>query len=188
MIDLLKWEHKTTEFIETVNPRGQVPVLEDGGHRFWDSGACLVYIARKFQRLDWLPIEPAAMAEVMQWVFMAETEIQFGLQYGRRGVMRDRWVIGSAANKAQYQAIGRMALTAMEWRLRHHDWLALDHITIADIACYPYVFHAHEAGLSLDDYSGIHAWLARCRETPNWAAAPSPPTRHYADMPEPEKA
>jgi glutathione S-transferase len=188
LIDLLKWEHKTAEFVATVNPRGQVPVLEDEGRHFWDSGACLVYIARKFDRQDWLPIEPAGMAEVLQWVFMAETEIQFGLQYGRRGVMRDRWVIGSAANKAQYQKIGRMALSAMETRLRHHDWLALDRITIADIACYPYVFHAHEADLSLDDYPGIRAWLERCSAMPNWAAAPKPPTRHYADMPEPQKA
>jgi glutathione S-transferase len=188
LIDLLTWEHKTTEFIATVNPRGQVPVLEDEGHHFWDSGACLIYIARKFDRQDWLPIEPAAMAEVLQWVFMAETEIQFGLQYGRRGVMRDRWVIGSAANKAQYQAIGRMALSAMETRLRQHDWLALDRITIADIACYPYVFHAHEADLSLDDYPAIRGWLERCRAVPNWAAAPKPPTRHYADRPEPQKA
>lgn len=183
MIDLLKWEHKTKGFIANVNPRGQVPVLEDDGRKFWDSGACLVYLARKFERLDWLPIEPAAMAEVLQWVFMAETEIQFGLQYGRRGVMRDRWVIGSAANKCQYQAIGKMALNAMESRLSDHHWLALDRITIADIACYPYVFHAHEADLPLDPYPGIRAWLARCQARPNWAAAPRPPTRYYADMP-----
>ena len=41
------------------------------------SGACLVYLARKFDRRDWLPIEAAAMAEVLQWVFMAETGVQF---------------------------------------------------------------------------------------------------------------
>ena len=188
LIDLLTWEHKSKDFMATVNPRGQVPVLEDGGRRFWDSGACLVYLARKFDRLDWLPIEPAPMAEVLQWVFMAETEIQFGLQYTRRGLMRDRWIIGSAANKDQFQAIGRMALAAMQARLRDHEWLALDHITIADIACFPYVFHAPEAGLSFDDYPAIAPWLARCQARPNWSPAPKPPTRHYADMPDAEDA
>src|SRR5665213_918382 len=183
LVDLLTWEHKAKEFITTVNPRGQVPVLEDEGQRFWDSGACLVYIARKFNRSDWLPIEPAPMAEVLQWVFMAETEIQFGLQYTRRGVMRDRWVIGTAENKAQFQVFGKIALNAMEWRLHDHEWLALDRITIADIACYPYVFHAAEAELPLDDYPGIRAWLARCQATPGWSPAPQPPTRDYADMP-----
>jgi glutathione S-transferase len=183
MVDLLTWEHKRKDFIEQINPRGQVPVLEDEGRRFWDSAACMVYIARKYDRTDWLPIEAAAMAEVMQWVSMAATEIQFGLQYGRRGMMRDRWVIGSEANKAQYQAFGTMALQALERRLRDHDWVALDRITIADVACFPYVLHAPEAGLGLDPYSGIRAWLARCQARPNWAAPPRRPTRHYADMP-----
>ena len=182
-VDLLTWEHKSAEFITRFNPRGQVPVLEDDGHVIWDSGACLVYLARKFDRADWLPTEPGPMAEVLQWVFMAETEIQFGLQYGRRGVMRDRWIIGSKDNQAQYQSIGRMALDAMETRLKAHDWLAADRITIADIACFPYVYHAPEAGLPLDAYPGIAAWLARCASLPNWAPAPQPPTRHYADQP-----
>jgi glutathione S-transferase len=183
MVDLLKWEHKTQAFIDTINPRGQVPVLEDDGHLFWDSAACLVYIARKYDRTDWLPIEPAAMAEVMQWVSMAATEIQFGLQYGRRGMKRDRWVIGSSANAEQYREFGMMALSTLERRLRDHEWVALNRITIADIACFPYVLHAPEAGLPLDAYPGIRAWLARCQARPNWAAAPRAPTRDYADMP-----
>jgi len=179
-VDLLKWEHKTQAFMQTMNPRGQVPVLEDEGKRFWDSGACLVYIARKFQRNDWLPLAAGDMAEVMQWVCLAATEIQFGLQYARRGVMRDRWLVG---NLEQLQAIGKLGLGALEWRLRDHDWLALDHITIADIACFPYVFYAPQARIALEPYPGIRAWLARCRSRPNWASAPNAPRRDYPDMP-----
>lgn len=180
-VDLLKWQHKSAAFRVGFNPRGQVPVLEDDGHRFWDSAACLVYIARKHGREDWLPTDAAGLAEVMQWLALAGTEIQFGLQYARRGVMRDRWVAG---NLEELQAIGRLALEALEWRLKDHDWLALDRITIADIACFPYVFHAPEAKLPLDPYPGIECWLARCQARPNWARAPEPPTRHYADLPQ----
>lgn len=177
IIDTGKWEHKSEDFLANVNPRGQVPVLEDAGRRFWDSAAILVYLARKYDRRDWLPIEAGDLAEVMQWVAMAATEIQFGLQYCRRGVMRDRWVIGDASHKAQYHAFGTMALGALEQRLSAHDWVALDRITIADIACFPYVFHAHEADLSLDGYPATRAWLARCQARPRWAAAPQPPTK-----------
>lgn len=126
-VDTLKWEHKTERFMSQFNPRGQVPVLEDEGRRYWDSAACLVYVARKFEREDWLPIDPAGMAEVMHWVSLAASEIQFGLQYARRGVIRDRWIAG---NLKQLQAIGKLALGALEWRLKDHDWLALDRITI----------------------------------------------------------
>jgi glutathione S-transferase len=178
-VDLLQWEHKTEQFMNEFNPRGQVPVLEDDGKRYWDSAACLVYIARKYGREDWLPTDAAGMAEVMQWVSMGGSEIQFGLQYTRRGVMRDRWIAG---NLEQLQAIGKVALRALEWRLKDHDWLALDRITIADIACFPYVYNAPEAKLPLDPYPGIARWVERCMERPNWAAAPNPPTRDYPDM------
>ena len=183
MIDLLTWEHKTAEFRRDINPRGQVPVLEHDGRRFWDSAAAMVYIARLTERTDWLPVDAAGLAEVTLWLTMAANEIQFGLQYARRGVMRDRWVIGSAENHAEYKVFGKTALDTLEWRLHDHDWVALDRITIADIACFPYTLHAEEAGLPLDPYPGIRAWLQRCQAMHRWAAAPQRPTRHYADMP-----
>ena len=67
VLDLSKHEHKNPEFLK-INPRGEVPVLEDDGAVIWDSGACLVYIARKHGGERWLPIAPATMAEVMQWL------------------------------------------------------------------------------------------------------------------------
>ena len=173
-IDLPAWEHKKDSFIASLNPRGQVPVLEDEGYIIWDSGACMVYLARKFGRPDWLPVEAGAMAEVLQWVFMAETEIQFGLQYARRGLSRGRWIIGNETNHFQYQAVGRMALSAMETRLTKHHWLATERITIADIACFPYVFQAPEAGLSLDRFPAIRDWLDRCLAIPNWSLVREP--------------
>ena len=179
-VDALKWEHKTDRFMNEFNPRGQLPVLEDEGRRYWDSAAGLVYIARKFERNDWLPTDAHGMAEVMQWVSLAASEIQFGLQYARRGVMRGRWIAGDLE---QLQAIGKLALGALEWRMKENDWLALDRITIADVACFPYVYQAPEAKLSLAPYPGITAWLERCRTRPNWAAAPNPPTRDYPDAP-----
>lgn len=183
LIDMHADEHKSPAFVDAINPRGQVPVLEDDGRRFWDSSACLIYLARKFDRQDWLPVEAGDLAEIMQWVAMAGTEIQFGLQYARRGVIRDRWVIGDARSKPQYHAFGRMALDTLERRLSRHDWVALDRITVADIACFPYVSWAHEADLPLDGYPGIRAWLARCLAVPRWAAAPVPPVRISAPHP-----
>jgi len=179
LVDVADREHKSERFMAEVNPRGQLPVLEDEGRRYWDSGASLVYIARKYGREDWLPLDAAGMAEVMLWVSLAASEIQFGLQYARRGVMRDRWIAG---NLEQLQAIGKLALDALEWRLKDHDWLALDRITIADIACFPYVFNSSEAKLPLEPYPGIVRWLARCTARPNWAAAPNPPTRDYPEQ------
>ena len=165
-VDTKNREHKQPAFLK-LNPRGEVPVLEDGGVVIWDSAACLVYIARKHGGEQWLPAAPAAMAEVMQWVALAGNEIQFGLQYARRGVQQDRWTAGTLE---QGQALGRVALNALELRLKGNDWLALGRPTIADVACFPYVETAPEAKIPLDPYPGIVAWLARCKALPGWAA------------------
>ncbi len=166
VIDHSKNEQKQPAFLK-LNPRGEVPVLEDAGSVIWDSAACLVYVARKHGGEQWFPSEPAAMAQVMQWLALAGEEIQFGLQYGRRGVRQGRWTAG---NLEQCQVTGRIALAAMEGRLENHEWLALEHPTIADIACFPYVETAPEARVPLDPYPRIISWLARCKALPGWPA------------------
>jgi glutathione S-transferase len=166
LLDFAKREQKNPEFLR-LNPRGEVPVIEDGGVVIWDSGACLVYLARKFGGEQWLPTAPAPMAEVMQWLSLAASEIQFGLQYARRGLMQGRWTAGTLE---QGHAIARVALSAIEQRLARNEWLALDHPTIADVACFPYVETASESGISLDAYPRINAWLARCKALPDWPA------------------
>lgn len=164
LLDLAKREHKTPEYLR-LNPRGEVPVIEDDGVTLWDTAACLAYIARKHGGETWLPSAPAALGEIMQWLVLAASEIQFGLQYARRGLKQGRWTAG---NLEQGQAIGRIALATMEARLQSNAWLALDHPTIADIACFPYVESAPESGIPLEPYPRIVAWLARCKALPGW--------------------
>jgi glutathione S-transferase len=164
-VDTRNKAHKKQPFL-SLNPRGEVPVLEDDGVVLWDSAAILVYLARKHGGEQWLPVAPGPMAQVMQWVALAGNEIQFGLQYARRGVLQDRWTAGTLE---QGQAMARVALNALELRLADHAWLALDRPTIADIACFPYVETAPEARVPLDPYPAIQAWLARCKALPGWA-------------------
>lgn len=164
-VDTRNKAHKKQPFL-SLNPRGEVPVLEDNGVVLWDSAAILVYLARKHGGEQWLPVAPGPMAQVMQWVALAGNEIQFGLQYARRGNLQDRWTAGTLE---QGQAMGRIALNALELRLKDHSWLALNRPTIADIACFPYIETAPEAGVPLDSYPAIQAWLARCKGLSGWA-------------------
>ena len=164
MVNFRAHEHKSDEY-RKINPRGQVPAIVDGDTVLWDSAACLVYIARTFGGEQWLPSAPAAMAEVMNWVALSGNEMQFGLQYARRGLMRG---ICSAGTHEQMQANGRVALDVLEARLGSNDWLALGQPTIADIACFPYAETAPQGGIALDPYPGIVAWLARCKALPHW--------------------
>ena len=163
MVDSGKKENRTEAFLK-VNPRGEIPAIEDGGKCFWDSTACLVYIARKHGGDKWLPGDPAGMAEVMQWMALAQNEIRYGLQIARGNARGSRkW-----GNLDELQEHGRAGLKVLEARLKTHDWLALDRPTIADVACYPYVHTAPEAGIPLEDYPAIRAWIGRLEALPGW--------------------
>lgn len=162
VVDWDNKEHKQPPFL-AMNPRGQVPVMEIEGKIFWDSAAHLVYIARKYGGERWLPIDPLGLAEVMQWLAFSQSEIHFGLQWAR-GVMKKL----KAGSLHEYQGYGRKALEILDRHLKDREWLAVGRATIADIACYPYVKRTPEAGLVLDDYPAVKAWLARCEALPGW--------------------
>jgi len=165
-IDWENREHKSPAFL-ALNPRGQVPVMEIEGKIFWDSTAHLVYIARKFGGETWLPSDPLAMAEIMQWLAFAQDEVQFGLQWARGVAVYNR----RPESVAGYLQDGKKALDILESQLtRTHDWLALGRATLADIACYPYVKRAPEGNLPLSPYPAVEAWLARCEALPGWIA------------------
>ena len=166
IIDLKNQQHKSAEFLK-INPRGEVPALEDGGKVIWDSAACLAYIARKHGGEQWLPSDPAGLAEVMQWVALAATELQCGLQYARRGVVMGRWTLGTLGDG---QKFGRVALDVCEAHLKNNDWLACGRPTIAEPACFPYIETAPEAKVALEEYPAVVKWMERCKQLPGWVA------------------
>ena len=81
-VDAVKGEQKKPEFLK-LNPRGQVPVVDDEGTIIWDTTAILVYLGRKFGGKYWFPIDPQGAAKVMQWLAMAQDEIRYGLTRAR---------------------------------------------------------------------------------------------------------
>ncbi len=163
LLDFAKKEQKQEPFLR-LNPRGQVPVMEDEGRVFWGSTACLAYIARKHGGDKWLPADPAGVAEVMQWLELAQNELHYGLQWAR-GVKTGIRKIGSYDEYAGY---ARNGLQVLEGRLGSNQWLALGRPTIGDVACYPYVSVAPEGGFRLEDYPGVMAWMKRFEALPGW--------------------
>ncbi len=162
---LLDWagkEHKQSPYLK-INPRGQVPALEAEGHIFWDSSACLVYIARKYGGERWLPTDPAGLGEVMQWLALANNDLHYGLQWAR-GVSTGI----KTGNLEEYQEYGNRGLAVLESHLSNNEWLAQGHVTIADLACYPYVSVSPEGGFKLERFPAVQAWLKRVEALPGW--------------------
>ena len=155
-------ENRTAVFLK-INPRGQVPVLEDDGLIIWDSTAILMYLARRYGDETWLPLDAPGLAAVSQWLAVAQNEILYGLARARAMILFKR-----DGDMQEYQTIGTGILEVMEKHLEHRHWVALDHITIADIACFPYVALAPDAGITLDTYPAIQAWITRIKALPGY--------------------
>ncbi len=161
-VDLLAGYNLKPEF-KQLNPRGQVPVLSDGEVTLWDSLAILVYLARRYGNGQWLPTDPVAEAQVMQWLAVSENELLYGLARSRAIVKLGRPFVLETC-----QAEGKAGLSVLEQHLAQRSWLVTEQPTIADLACYPYVVLAPEGNIDLAPYPAVQAWLKRVESLPGW--------------------
>ena len=165
-IDLMKGEQREPWFLK-LNPRGQVPTLDDDGTVVWDSMAILAYLARKYGGERWFTIDATEMAEVMQWLAVMENETLYGL--GKARLICKFKFPGSLQDA---QLLGRKGLDVLEQRLAANQWLALDRPTIADIGCFPYVALASEGEIPLDAYPSVRGWIDRIKSLPGFVGMP----------------
>jgi glutathione S-transferase len=154
-----------------LNPLGQVPVLQDGDLVLTDSNAILVYLVRRYAPGSaWLPEDPVGAARVQRFLSIAAGEVMYGPAIAR---MIAQWSMdGNAAHAGRVAA---RLLTFLEAHLAARSFLAAEHPTIADLACYSYVAHAPEGGIPLTSYPAIRAWLSRVEALPGFKAMPSSP-------------
>ena len=165
-VDVLGGEHKRAPLV-TLNPWGQLPILEDGEVVLRDSQAILVYLAARHGGDTWLPRDPAGMGEVVQWLSTAANEIQNGPGAAR---LVDKF--GYALDKADTLARTARILPLIDAHLAGHQWLALERPTIADCAVFPYVALAPEGGVSLEPYGHTRRWIGRVKELPGYVPMP----------------
>lgn len=152
-----------------LNPLGQIPVLQDGDLVIADSNAVLVYLAKRYGAgTPWLPEDAAGAAYVQRWLSISAGEVRFGPAHARVIML-----FKAAGNHATACAIAAKLLGVMEGHLAERPYLATEHATIADLACYSYVAHAPEGGIGLDPYPAVRAWLARIEALPRFRPMPA---------------
>ena len=163
--------HREPDFLE-LNPLGQLPVLTDGGLVLRDAQAILVYLASKYDAdATWYPESPEARGRVAMWLAFAGGELM------QASAARLHDVLGYDLDIAAARAGARAALQVLddhliEQEFAGRDWIAADHPTIADIACYPYAALSHEGGVTRDHFHALQRWLARVAALPGYIDLP----------------
>jgi glutathione S-transferase len=166
-VDFLAGAHKKPPLLG-LNAFGEIPILTHGGLTLRDSQAILVYLARSATDKQWLPIDAAGLAQVMQWLMVAESEIARGPNDAR---LHDKF--GYQLDHAASAARAEHIYTLLESHLITRKWLVLEHPTIADIACFPYVALGHEGRVSCAGYPAIQSWIGRIKALPGFVSMPN---------------
>jgi glutathione S-transferase len=164
-------EVRSTPEFHQLNPLRQIPVLQDGDLTLADSNAILVYLAKRYAPGSrWLPEEPLAAAQMQRWLSIAAGEVRYGPAIAR---MVTQWNFPGDLARAKHIAAGLLRFMNDHLKTRH--FLAAEHVTIADLACYSYVAHAPEGGVPLGDYASVLDWLRRVEALPHFKPIPPSP-------------
>jgi glutathione S-transferase len=150
--------------IGALNPALRVPTLVlDDGRPLAESNAIIWYLA---DGTDWIPADPYQRAQVLQWQFFEQYDHEPTIAVARfmRKVATDPAAYADVL--PEKQAGGYRALDAMERHLEGREWLVGDAPSLADISLYAYTHVADEAGLEMERYPAIRAWLDRVAAIP----------------------
>ncbi|MBL8338859.1 MAG: glutathione S-transferase family protein [Rhodoferax sp.] len=164
--------HRSADFRTRVNPRGQLPVLQDGELTLPDAQAILVYLASRYDPQGrWYPDDPATRGRITLWLATADDLTR------TVSAARLHLAFGYPADLPACQQGGRAVLRLLDDQLAENacrglPWLAADHPTIADIACFPYAALAGEAGIELLAFPALQAWISALRHQPGFLAMP----------------
>jgi glutathione S-transferase len=145
-----------------LNPFGQIPVIDDDRVVVSESGAILLYLARKSGKL--MPRDLAGEAQVLRWSFTALTTIEVPVL--------SLWFVNLSGGKGSKPSgalhdWAEMRLKQLDGWLAKRTFIATDDFTVADIL----MTHVLDAGADkamLKQHPNLLAYRARCTERPAW--------------------
>jgi glutathione S-transferase len=148
------------------NPFGQIPVIDDDGVVVTESGAILLYLARKSGKL--MPRDLAGEAQVLRWSVAALSSVEVPVL--------TMWFVGISGGKGTkpHDALRQwsdMRLKQLDGWLATRTFVATDDFTVADILMAHVVSAGSTDQVLLTPYPHLRAYLARCMERPAWKRA-----------------
>jgi glutathione S-transferase len=145
-----------------INPFGQIPAIDDDGVVVTESGAILLYLARKTGKL-WAR-DLAGEAQVLRWSVAALNTIEVPVL--------SLWFVnlsggkGTKPSQALY-AWADQRLKELDGWLSKRQFIATEEFTVADIL----MCHVLGGGTDpelLKPCANVRAYRARCNERPAW--------------------
>ena len=165
-IDIGKGEQFNPDFLAFA-PNNRIPAMIDNQPTegslpvsVFESGAILLYLGEKSNAF--LPTSTIERTQVFEWLMW---------QMGGLGPMAGQahHFLGADEKNAygieRYTNECKRLYGVMDRRLAGRDFLAGDY-SIADMACYPWIWRHERHLISLDDYPNVKSWYERISNRP----------------------
>ena len=153
-VDIGKDQQFEPEFL-TISPHNKIPAIvdRDTGAAMMESGAILLYLAKKAGRL--MPAEETAYWTTMEWLMW---------QMGGLGPMlgQAHHFVHFNPGKApyaeeRYAGEARRLYGVLDRRLAEREYIAGDY-SIADVATWPWISRFEWQAIDLDAFSNVKRW------------------------------
>lgn len=157
-----------------ISPNGKIPAIvdhapADGGPPLpvFESACILEYLATKTGRL--LAQDPRTRLETLQWLTWQAAGL--GPMAGQSGWFRTHASQRDDYAIARYTRETRRLYGVLDRRLAGREVIAGDALSIADIACWPWVLSHAGHGQSLADFPNVARWFEAIRARPGTGRA-----------------
>jgi glutathione S-transferase len=159
---------RTPEWRATVNPMGEIPVLEDGPERLTQTAPILLRLSERYGKFG--GADEAERFEILRWLFWDNHKLT-----GYMATYRYSRAFTPSPDTAVLAYFKRRIddyLGILDAHLRDRAFAIGDRPTIADISMMAYLsFPKHEAGYDLPaSHPSVAAWLSRMAVLPGWKA------------------
>ncbi len=164
---LVSFEDKDSPGYRALQPFGQVPVLEDGNLTMFESGAIVLYLGERSEKL--LPADPAARAHAITWLLCALNTIEVAvlplvaidLFHTDKAWAKER--------RPEAEATVRKRLAELAARLGDRDYLEGE-FTAGDLMMTTVLRFLRHTDL-VAEQPNLQAHLARCEARPAFQKA-----------------
>ena len=159
-INILKNEQFAEDFLR-ISPNNKIPALVDSAGpdgqaiSLFESGAILIYLGEKYARC--YPQAERARLEVLQWLMFQMGGLGPFLGQAHHFLRFAPEKIPYAMDRYRNEAA--RLYKVMDARLSVTEWLAAGEYSIADIACYPWIYSHKWQEQDLDDYPNLQRWF-----------------------------
>lgn len=161
-IDITKNDQFTPEFI-AINPNSKIPAIvdQDTGITVFESGAILIYLAKKTGKL--LPTSDKEQFQVLSWLMLQMGSV--GPMLGQLNHFKKYAPEKIPYAIERYEKETLRLYSVLDGQLQNRDFLCDDY-SIADIATYPWIAIYNFQGLTLDAHPNLKRWVETMQQRP----------------------